>query len=548
MNIFDTIAALVQGQDPNQAVAAGAGMPPTPPQAQAAPPPAPPPQAGAPQGLPTPFTDPRPSNQTPTVTQSPPDLANMYLELMRKNQNAQQLDSGLTLIAAGLTRNADTRNALIQQAGKGGGNTSGMTAADFVNMQKIQQANQQQLLFNSAKQGLMKKYGLSEADMAAMTPDTANEIIKHHATQNLVHVQAADGSSAFYNATNGQKVADISGPKEDDTEVVTDQNTGRQQLISKRTGQVIREITGETKPTSTEVVKDDNTGEQKLIEKETGKVIQQIVPPRQPGQRISEDDDKLFQINKERVAAGKPPMTMESYLKDVKRSGVSVNVSPTGVAFPDPEKGKDYVRNPDGTVKVGPDGKPTLYDISGSTAERETKKAGEVDVEKAKKEAGQKVSAILQASDVGKAADDLLALADKPGVSGFGSGLTSYLPKIGGTPWETAEAKLNTINANTAFATLQNMRQNSPTGGALGQVSDFENRMLSSTIADLRRYQNTDSFKEGIIRVKTAMQLLADDDFNKDPAKFKAALDEAVNKAKADQLGQRKISVERVSK
>lgn len=39
---------------------------------------------------------------------------------------------------------------------------------------------------------------------------------------------------------------------------------------------------------------------------------------------------------------------------------------------------------------------------------------------------------------------------------------------------------LNTIKANIGFDKLQQMRENSPTGGALGQVSDFENKLLQA--------------------------------------------------------------------
>jgi hypothetical protein len=40
---------------------------------------------------------------------------------------------------------------------------------------------------------------------------------------------------------------------------------------------------------------------------------------------------------------------------------------------------------------------------------------------------------------------------------------------------------LDTIKANIGFDALQVMRENSPTGGALGQVSDMENRLLQAT-------------------------------------------------------------------
>jgi len=49
--------------------------------------------------------------------------------------------------------------------------------------------------------------------------------------------------------------------------------------------------------------------------------------------------------------------------------------------------------------------------------------------------------------------------------------------------WPASEANrvrnlLSTIKANVGFAALQEMRDNSPTGGALGQVSEMENKLL----------------------------------------------------------------------
>jgi hypothetical protein len=75
-----------------------------------------------------------------------------------------------------------------------------------------------------------------------------------------------------------------------------------------------------------------------------------------------------------------------------------------------------------------------------------------------------------------------------------------------------------------AFKTLADMRNASKTGGALGQVSDFEEKMLSNVFGSLDTYQKTGDFKSGVARVKAAMLLLADDNFNKDPLKFEEAL------------------------
>lgn len=57
---------------------------------------------------------------------------------------------------------------------------------------------------------------------------------------------------------------------------------------------------------------------------------------------------------------------------------------------------------------------------------------------------------------------------------------------IAGTAAYNLESVLTTLRARIGFDKLQEMRQNSPTGGALGQVSDFENRLLQATEGNLQ--------------------------------------------------------------
>lgn len=65
-----------------------------------------------------------------------------------------------------------------------------------------------------------------------------------------------------------------------------------------------------------------------------------------------------------------------------------------------------------------------------------------------------------------------------------GSVMRDYGPK-GGTAAADLAAKVKTIDANSAFAELQKMRENSPTGGALGNITIPELDLLKSTIASI---------------------------------------------------------------
>lgn len=85
--------------------------------------------------------------------------------------------------------------------------------------------------------------------------------------------------------------------------------------------------------------------------------------------------------------------------------------------------------------------------------------------------------------------------------TGVGAQLTSG---IGGTPARDVGALLDTVKANAGFAELQAMRESSPTGGALGQVTERELAFLQSTIGSLEQSQSQEQLVRNLERVKEA--------------------------------------------
>lgn len=63
------------------------------------------------------------------------------------------------------------------------------------------------------------------------------------------------------------------------------------------------------------------------------------------------------------------------------------------------------------------------------------------------------------------------------------------------------EGLLNTIGSNTAFDRLQKMREESPTGGALGAVSEVELRLLRDSIGSLSQRQSEEQFQANLQKV-----------------------------------------------
>jgi hypothetical protein len=90
----------------------------------------------------------------------------------------------------------------------------------------------------------------------------------------------------------------------------------------------------------------------------------------------------------------------------------------------------------------------------------------------------------------------------KAKVSGFTAGLGSYLSVLPATEAKDLSKRLTTIKANLGFDRLQQMRDASPTGGALGQVAVQELIALQSTIASLDQDQSPAQLRESLDKIE----------------------------------------------
>lgn len=85
--------------------------------------------------------------------------------------------------------------------------------------------------------------------------------------------------------------------------------------------------------------------------------------------------------------------------------------------------------------------------------------------------------------------------------TGIAAQLTSG---IGYTPAANLESTLETVKANLGFDELQEMRDNSPTGGALGQVAVQEIQYLQSVLASLKQKQTPGQLRENLDKIAAA--------------------------------------------
>lgn len=468
---------------------------------------------------PSPLVSPK-QGPTPDSMQSPPDLANMYLKLMEKNQNAAALDSGITTIAAGFAQ-PDNRAALLQMAANSGqGGASGISMDDILKIQKSQQDQAALVAQRAQLPGLMKQYNLDEATVKYLdATGQLDETISALAKPETEVVEAADKSKKLIDKRTGETIKELS-PKvprateyvkkgdgsqtlvysDDKTEVssgkaltnieapveteIVKAADGSNVLVNKKDGTKIGTVTPAADPETMELERAD--GSKALIKKSDGSIIKELSKPKIVNE---EDKNHLAQINSERAAANKPPMTMEEFLASQK-GGVTVNVGPNGVDYGDPPPDMAWKRDKDGKVLLDEDGLPTAGYVKGSPKEIEAR-----DKEKAAADAAEGTSAkeerktgtrAIVNQDVQRAVNEIEKHKDD-WVSGTGLGsLLAGLPKTDAFALSTL---LNTVKGNIGFDKLQSMREASKTGAALGPVSDFENRLLQSTEGSLAQGQ-----------------------------------------------------------
>jgi hypothetical protein len=83
--------------------------------------------------------------------------------------------------------------------------------------------------------------------------------------------------------------------------------------------------------------------------------------------------------------------------------------------------------------------------------------------------------------------------------AGLGGAIMSQIP---GSEAVDLQENLLTIKANIGFNELSQMRKDSPTGGALGQVSDMENKALQAARASLEQRQSPDQLRTNLNKIK----------------------------------------------
>lgn len=156
------------------------------------------------------------------------------------------------------------------------------------------------------------------------------------------------------------------------------------------------------------------------------------------------------------------------------------------------QRKEDSLRPPQG-YDWGPadaDGKKTLYPVKGGPAD--TKLAGVFNTDTA-----MLTNSISAFDRLATSANEVL---NHPGLPGI-TGLRGALPNIPGGDAANAQSLLATLKSQVGFGVLQDMRNNSKTGGALGAVSDAEGKRLENNLAALEKAQSLEQFQAQLKKI-----------------------------------------------
>lgn len=151
-------------------------------------------------------------------------------------------------------------------------------------------------------------------------------------------------------------------------------------------------------------------------------------------------------------------------------------------------------------VQTAP-GQPNVIqkDVGGAARER---KLGEEQGEKLASMGQAKAALDNATAQLDRLQDSAFKIQNNPAL-GRVTGVQGMFPNWPGGKAADVQGDIDTLGSQVAYAVLQNMRDMSKTGGAVGQVSNYETQLLQNNLAAVSRLQSQGKYKE-------AMQLLID--------------------------------------
>lgn len=480
----------------------------------------------------------------PQAYTSPPDLMKLYGELTQQQQFADSINTGTALILSGFAA-PENKDNIMQAFGVGGGgsgDSSGGSLDYLSNIMKFQQAQAEQarLAANRARiPAMAKQYGL-DIDTATYLFDTGklDSVISELEKPNVEVVKLEDGTSVLVDKNDGSVGVPFGVAKKREMEIIKNDNTGEQFAVYKDTKE---RVGGDplVKGTRKMEYQEQADGSKKLVYADDksdvpGEDRDIAAPPRkitfqedgkggriamyEDGTRVPDKDiagmgstEKEQLYNAAKIDAEKRGVTdfpsLDTWVKDLtERGSTKVNLGPSGIDYGNPPTDMAWKRDAEGKVMVDENGAPMAVPIKGTKLYNEK---AEGDEASAKNDINKAVSSTIVGQDIDRAIANIDANKDAwIGSTGWGSLFGSWIPESEAMQLHDLT---NTIKSNVGMDKLQAMRAASPTGAALGPVSDFENKLLQATIGNLNLQGKAEDIKYNLRRVKVVYEAIIND-------------------------------------
>ena len=305
------------------------------------------------------------------------------------------------------------------------------------------------------------------ASMMNNDPDQAQQmyINAQIAAEQARREQAAQAAQ-WQRQQDAQRQADDRRALQEDMKAQRDRDWGREDYLWQREQSMPKPMTPEQRA---QFGIPENVGPVVMTEKGP-----QLMDLGQQGSKPT-DDMREYQLAQQQGYQG----TFQDYMVGMKRAGAPSNI---------------------GSI---PPGYQVVYDDQGRPASMQPIPGSPVDVEtqaaqqKAEnREADMKRQSDLMLDEIDRAMKvmDTGILPD----TGFGAMLSS----VPGTDAKALAGLLETIKANISFNKIQEMRANSPTGGALGNVSDRDMKTLAAVAGSLDQSQDSEQLRYNLERLR----------------------------------------------
>ena len=229
----------------------------------------------------------------------------------------------------------------------------------------------------------------------------------------------------------------------------------------------------------------------------TGDLDRQLKQRQLESGDLTTDQRELAQVNRERAAANLPALRMDQWKIEKSKAGATtVNIGQDGQQYGNPGDGLVWQRDPTGKVVIDERGAPVAIPFRGGKMFNEEQKRAETKAEQGKQK-------LTQADMIMQDIDRTLGLMDNAILPTTGA-IGSLLTNVPSTAAADMARLTDGIKANIGFDKLAEMRAASPTGAALGSVTEKELAFLQSVVGSLEQSQSAPQYRYNLLRLKNA--------------------------------------------